>query len=104
MPGTCAASAAARDRAGSLLTVPLRVATCFWTEDWMDSVLRAPSPAIRLWRAAVRLASSVEAGDGELLHPATAKAMVRAVAARMARELERFLLTYICPFLRKTLA
>src|SRR5216684_4229606 len=32
-PGTCAASAAARERAASLLTVPLRVATCFWTED-----------------------------------------------------------------------
>ena len=26
-------SAAARERAASLLTVPLRVATCFWTED-----------------------------------------------------------------------
>ena len=70
----------------------------------MDSVLRAPSPAMRLWRAAVRLASSVGAGGGELLHPAKAKAMVRAVAAKMARELERFLLTYMDPlFSQRTL-
>ena len=33
MPATWAASLAASERAASLLTVPLRVATPFWTED-----------------------------------------------------------------------
>jgi hypothetical protein len=48
IPATWAASAAARERAASLLTLPLRVAMPFWTEAWMDSVLRALSLAIRL--------------------------------------------------------
>ena len=61
----------------------------------MGSLLRAASPVRRLWRAAVRPASSV--GGAELLHPAKPNAMVRAVAARMAREMERFLVAYIDP-------
>jgi DNA-binding NarL/FixJ family response regulator len=66
----------------------------------MDSLLRALSAAIRLWRAAVRPASSVGV-VGALLHPAKPKAMLRAVTARIAREAERFLLAYIDPFLAK---
>jgi hypothetical protein len=58
-------------------------------------LLRALSAVRRLWRAVVRLASSI--GGVELLHPAKPKAMVRAVAARIAREAERFLLAYIDP-------
>src|SRR5271170_3156576 len=68
IPKTCAASAAARERAASLLTLPVRVATPVWTEDWIDSLLRAPSLAIRLCRAALRLASSIGAA-GILLQP-----------------------------------
>jgi hypothetical protein len=61
----------------------------------MGSLPRAASPAMRLWRAAVKPASSV--GGAELLHPARPKAMVRAVAVRIAREMERFLIAYIDP-------
>jgi hypothetical protein len=97
MPGTWAASAEARERAASLLTVPLRVATCFWTDDWMGSVLRAPSLAMRLWRAAVRLASSVGAGGAALLQPAKPRARKRVAMTTMAREVESVLLPYIKP-------
>jgi hypothetical protein len=48
MPGIWDASAAARERAASLLTLPLSVATPLWTEDWIDSLARAPSPEMRL--------------------------------------------------------
>jgi hypothetical protein len=66
----------------------------------MGSLLRAPSPAMRLWRAAVRPASSV-GGVGALLHPARPRVMARAVAARIAREVERFLEAYIDPLFRE---
>jgi hypothetical protein len=100
MPATWEASEAARERAASLLTVPLSVATWSLTADWMASLLMAPSPAMRLWTAAVRLASSVGA-DGEDLQPARVnarlRAKARAVTDRVAREMERFLLTFIEP-------
>jgi hypothetical protein len=80
-----------------LLTVPFRVATCFWTEDWMGSVLRAPSLAMRLWSAAVRLASSVGAGGGEVLQPARAKTTARAKAAKVVRGTEEIFVAYIDP-------
>src|SRR5277367_2946092 len=95
MPGTWAASSAARERAASLVTVPLSVAICFWTDGWMASVVRALSPDMRVWRAAVRLASSV--GGGELLQPAKPRATARAAAARVACVAERFLLAYMGP-------
>ena len=70
----------------------------------MGSLLRALSAAMRFWRAVVRPESSVGAGV-ELLHPAKLSAMVRAAAARMAREVENFLPAYIDPlFSRRTLA
>src|SRR6266481_2072032 len=62
----------------------------------MGSLLRALSAASRFWRAVVRPKSSVGAGV-ELLHPAKLSAMVRAEAARMAREVENFLPAYIDP-------
>lgn len=37
----------------------------------------------------------------ELLHPAKPKAMMRAVAARIAREVERFFPAYIDPLFAK---
>lgn len=60
---------------------------------------------MRLWTAAVRLASSVGA-DGEDLQPARLKVRLRASAraamVRVALEMERFLLTFIEPlFLAK---
>jgi hypothetical protein len=61
----------------------------------MGSLLRAASPEMRVWRAAVRPASSV--GGAELLHPAKPNAMARAVAVRTAREMERFLVANIDP-------
>jgi hypothetical protein len=86
IPATCAASDAASWRAASLLTVPLRVATPFWTETWMGSELSALSPEIRLWRAELMLASS---GVGvELLHPAMPRANARVEAAMREREVE----------------
>src|SRR5206468_5761113 len=70
----------------------------------MASLLRALSAAMRLWRAAVKPASSVGV-VGVLLHPAKPKAIVRAVVTRIVREAERLLRAYICPLLcRKTLA
>ncbi len=95
IPATWAASAAARERAASLLTVPVSVAVLFWTADWMGSVLSAPSLAMRLWTAAVRLASSVGVAGAELLQPARLRARARAVAVRVAREMERGLMTYM---------
>ena len=62
----------------------------------MASLLRALSAAMRLRRAAVRPASSVGV-VGALLHPAKPNAIARAVAARIAREADRFLLEYIIP-------
>ena len=96
MPATWEASAAARERTASLLTVPLRVATPFWTEDWMDSVLMAPSPAMRLWTALVREASSA---GGELLQPARPRlrAKVSEAARERARGAERFRRAYMRP-------
>lgn len=82
IPATWDASAAARDRAASLLTLPVRVAMPLWTEDWMDSVLRALSPERRLWRVAVRVASSTTGAWWVLLHPAAPR--VRAMAAMVA--------------------
>jgi hypothetical protein len=83
MPAICAASAAASERAASLVTLPVSVATPFWTVDWMDSVLRALSPAMRLCRAVLRVASSTAGAAGwVLLHPA--EPMVRATAAMVA--------------------
>jgi hypothetical protein len=97
MPATWAASAAAKERAASVLTVPVRVATCFWTEDWMGSLLMAPSLAMRLWRAAVRLASSVGAGGGELLQPARVRTSARMQAAMVERAIANCFLAYIRP-------
>jgi hypothetical protein len=103
MPGTCAASAEARERAASLLTVPLSVAIWSLTVDWMGSALRAPSLAMRLWRAALRLASSVGVEDGELLQPTMPSARARTVVARMVREVGRLLMAYMGPlFLGRT--
>src|SRR5438309_9004123 len=64
----------------------------------MASLLRALSAAMRLWRAAVKPASSVGV-VGVLLHPAKPKAIVRAVVTRIVREAERLLRAYICPLL-----
>jgi hypothetical protein len=66
----------------------------------MGSLLRALSPAMRLWRAAVRPASSVGV-VGALLHPAKPRAMARAATARIALEVERFLVAYIDPLFRE---
>jgi hypothetical protein len=63
----------------------------------MGSALSAPSPAKRLWRAAVRLASSVGGVDEEVLQPARLKAKARAVAAMRARDAGRRLMAYIGP-------
>jgi hypothetical protein len=62
----------------------------------MGSLLMAPSPAMWLWRAAVRLASSVGAG-GELLQPAKARTKARVLMAMVARAIANFLLAYIHP-------
>lgn len=87
-PATWAASAAARERAASLLTVPLSVAMPFCTEVWMGSLLRAVSLERRLWRAALREASSVGAAAGLLLQPATVSASASAVMATKERDVE----------------
>jgi hypothetical protein len=63
----------------------------------MGSLLRAPSPAMRLWRAAVRLASSVGGAGGALLQAARPIIKVRAVMAKTARGVERLLMAYIDP-------
>jgi hypothetical protein len=97
MPATCAASAAARERAASLLTVPARVATPLSTEELMGSDLRASSLVMRVCRAAVRLASSVGTAEAELLHPAKLRAIARALMARRARVTERVRFAYMKP-------
>jgi hypothetical protein len=63
----------------------------------MGSLLRAPSPAMRLWRAAVRLASSVGVAGGALLQAVRQIIKVRAVMAKKARGVERLLVAYIGP-------
>jgi hypothetical protein len=71
----------------------------------MGSALRAPSLAMRLWRAVVRLASSVGGADAELLQPAIERAKAIAVVARMVREVGRLLMAYMGPlFLGRTVA
>jgi hypothetical protein len=62
----------------------------------MGSELRAPSPAMRLCRAPVRLASSAGAAEEEFLQPERARVKRRAAAAaRMAWVVRRLCLTYI---------
>ncbi len=56
-PATWAASLAARARAASLLTLPVRVATPSWREAWMGSLARAESEEMRVWMAVRRDAS-----------------------------------------------
>jgi len=85
---TCEASAAARDRAASLLTFPVRVATPLWTVDCMGSELSAPSLEIRLCKAAVRVLSSAGTVGAELLHPEKLRATAKTVVARRARVAE----------------
>src|SRR5215469_9788099 len=86
IPGTWAASEAARERAASLLTVPLRVATPFWTEVWIGSELSALSPEMRLWRAVETVASSVAGAGVELLQPDSVSATASTVVATRERD------------------